>query len=388
MNAVRFLVRLPLTGIAGLFLAIWTVLVAVLTTALWLVLPALAWVTSVIRPNLPTSLRQWRHNNDPFVQGDISRAWHALGEWQMGGRVQSEVVNPAAVPVPPALPAPAAQPNAEPTTWKPLRLWGPGGYFSLDVLYVAMLVFLLISRQAHWLWIDRIHDPIGGIVPLGVPWFGALGGVTISIYGVVDHNDHWQSKWGLWHAIRPIVGAILGTLAFLIFISVIQATGSVPSAITPPKHSTYDVQAITYLVIAFVVGFREQTFRTLITKVIDLLLSPGDATKSPIISISPTPVDFGTVTVGQHRDANVTLTNSGIGPLIINGSVAVPRGLDVQGSGFSLQSGAIEGATINPSASVSLVLRFVPSAVGAADGTLVIESNAGKFPVPLTAIAN
>jgi hypothetical protein len=274
----------------------------------------------------------------------------------------------------------------------PLRNWGPGAFFALDLFYVVILVVLLISRQAHWLWVDRIQNPIGGIVPLGVPWFGALGAVTISIYGVVDHNDHWQMKWGLWHAIRPVVGAILGTVAYLIFIGLIQATGTTPSSVTGAATTTTkgssptNVNTIIYLVIAFVVGFREETFRTLIKRVVDLLLSPGTTSNNPTVSIVPSPVNFGEVAHGQSGDAVISISNTGTGPLIINGISAEPPGVDLHGDPtiFAIADGVVAGATINPSASTTLKLRFSPAVVGDASATLTIASNAGTFPIPLT----
>jgi hypothetical protein len=153
---------------------------------------------------------------------------------------------------------------------KSIRNWQAQAFLWLDLAYAAVLVILMIGRQAHWLWLDRIHNPIGGIIPLGVPWFGAHGAVTISIYGVVDHSEGWQTKWNLWHTVRPVVGAILGTLAYLIFIGVIQATGTTPSSVASTKSTS--IVLVTYLVIAFVVGFREETFRALVQRVVDILL--------------------------------------------------------------------------------------------------------------------
>ena len=265
---------------------------------------------------------------------------------------------------------------------KALSKWSPGEFLALDVLYVAILIVLLISRQAHWLWIDRISNPIGGIVPLGVPWFGALGGVTISIYGVVDHNDHWQGKWGLWHAIRPVVGAILGTLAYLIFIGFIQATGTKPSSVS---SSSPKIDSVIYLVIAFVVGFRESTFRNLVTRVVDTLLTPGDTSKSPGVSISPSPVDFGQVAVGNRVDKAVTISNPGTAPLVIKSATAAPPGVAIQGAGFSIEGNPLSGATVSPSASAVLTVRFAAAAAGAFTGTLTVSSNAGNFPVALSA---
>lgn len=258
--------------------------------------------------------------------------------------------------------------------------WIPGAFLALDVLYIVILVILLIGRQAHWLLIDRIHNPIGGIVPMAVPWFGALGAVTISIYGIVDHSTQWETKWNLWHVIRPVVGAILGTLAYLIFVGLIQATGTKPSAI----GSGTPVESITYLVIAFVVGFREQTFRDLIQKVVDTLLTPGDTQKSPTVSISPSPVDFGSQASGQTATAVVTVANTGTAALVVQGMSANPPGIDLAGTGFAVSNDAVAGATINPGSSALLTVTFSPPATGPYQGTLTITCNAGTFPVPLT----
>lgn len=258
----------------------------------------------------------------------------------------------------------------------------PPLFLAIDVLYVAILTLLLVGRQAHLLWIDRIHNPIGGIIPLGVPWFGALGAVTISIYGVVEYTGAWQDKWNLWHLIRPIVGAILGSVAYLIFIGVIQATGTTPSTVGPGAP----VNVITYLVIAFVVGFREQTFRTLITRVVDILLSPGDGEKVPTVSISPSPINLA-----SGAEQVVTVASTGDAPLVVQGPAASPPGTAVTGTGFTLSNDAVTGSTINPGSSATLTVNFTAPAgnapnngTGNSTGTLTITCNAGTFPVPLT----
>jgi hypothetical protein len=263
------------------------------------------------------------------------------------------------------------------------RQWGPGAFLTLDFFYIAILVILLIGRQAHWLWLERIQNPIGGIIPLGVPWFGALGAVTVSIYGIVTNSHRWDTRWNLWHLARPVIGAILGTVAYLIFIGVIQATGTTPSAVGSASGND-SIKLITYLVIAFVVGYREQTFRTLIAKVVDTLLSPGDSAKEPVISISPSPVRFNGVTVGRKKTMRVTVMNTGTDALIVDKATAVPPGLSIDGNGFSLADRAVQGATIRPKASVIINVKFKPKRARAYNGTLTINCNAGRFPVPLT----
>jgi hypothetical protein len=58
---------------------------------------------------------------------------------------------------------------------------------------------------------------IGGLVPVAVPWFGALGAVTISLEGVFLWNDHWIRTYDCWHIGRPLFGAVLGIVAFFMF---------------------------------------------------------------------------------------------------------------------------------------------------------------------------
>jgi hypothetical protein len=175
----------------------------------------------------------------------------------------------------------------------------------------------------------------------------------------------------------------LGTVAYLIFIGVIQATGTTPSAV----GSSTSIKLITYLVIAFVVGFREETFRALIKRVVDILLSPGDEQTAPSVSISPSPVGFGSLPSGPTSTSVVTVTNTGTAALVVHGSSANPRGTAVAGSAeFALSNDAVEGATINPGSSALLTVSFTPTTAGTYQGTLTINCNAGTFPVALSGV--
>jgi hypothetical protein len=57
-------------------------------------------------------------------------------------------------------------------------------------------------------------------------WFGALGGVTISLKGVYDHgnpNDPWTNAFNLWHIGRPLSGAVAGLIVSVLFLLVFPA---------------------------------------------------------------------------------------------------------------------------------------------------------------------
>jgi hypothetical protein len=170
----------------------------------------------------------------------------------------------------------------------------PGFFFWLNLVYLVVLLLLPLFRAADVLFVgsDRIPDPIGDVIPVGVPWFGALGAILISLYGVFDHNDRWDPKWNFWHMARPVAGVVLGTIAYLIFIGIINATGATPTTGADAAEGSGPVPVsnlIPYYVLAFVVGFREQTFRALIQRAVDVLLGPGEDARPPSPGDDPQP---------------------------------------------------------------------------------------------------
>lgn len=269
------------------------------------------------------------------------------------------------------------------TNVRSVRDWGPGAFLALDIGYLVVLAVVLISRQTHWFEIDQIPNPIGGIVPVAVPWFGALGAVTISLYGVSDHDQDWNKRWNRWHVARPFVGVVLGTMAYLIFVGVIQATGSTttPASSTPAGPTSL----IPYLIVSFAVGFREQTFRSLIQKVIDTLLSPNDPPPPVGIAVSPSPAPFDDTAVGATTHVTLTVTNTGSSNLRIDTMAPQSPGIEITPGDFTLQDNAVAGATIAPSAQASVTVVFTPTAAGDRSGTLTIHSNAGTTPINLVA---
>ena len=87
----------------------------------------------------------------------------------------------------------------------------------------------------------------------------------------------------------------------------------------------------------------------------------------PTLSVSPTSVAFGNVTVNTAAELPVTLSSTGTAPVTINSAT-------LTGSGFTL-SGATFPVTLNPSLAVTLEVQFDPTAAAAATGQLTIQSN-------------
>ena len=105
-----------------------------------------------------------------------------------------------------------------------------------------------------------------------------------------------------------------------------------------------------------------------------IALSGSGAQAQPGLTINPTSVPFGNVSVGSSASQNVTLTNSGSGALNITAATA-------SGTGFSLSG--LGAQTINPGASVTFSAKFSPTTAGNATGSISISSNAPGSPATI-----
>jgi uncharacterized membrane protein YhdT len=147
----------------------------------------------------------------------------------------------------------------------------PRWLFALDLLYLAGLAVLAVIWGESPTVRGWFHFESSG-VPVPVLWWGALGAVTISLDAMFRHARDWDPRMHQWHVARPAIGAVLGAVSYLIFVVVLQAAGS-PSR---------DHGALIYDLVAFLVGYREATFRELIKRATDTILAPGQDAKPPL----------------------------------------------------------------------------------------------------------
>jgi hypothetical protein len=136
--------------------------------------------------------------------------------------------------------------RAEPLAWK--LLGTEAGYLFL----ILALGYLVKRYPDYWLW--------SGLVGLGAraAWFGAVGGVTIGIYGIYSHISakDFDPSFRLWYICKPFMGAIFGWFVFLVYyVGVVSAQAGEKVDIKNP--------VLSYL-IAFLAGFSERfTIRTI-----------------------------------------------------------------------------------------------------------------------------
>jgi hypothetical protein len=186
---------------------------------------------------------------------------------------------PPANNAPPPPPPSPAQPV--PPTEK-LRGGSQGFIFGLQVAYLAALGALAAIYFTNRALIS-LPETLGPL-PIAVPWFGALGAVLISLVGVTEHRRDWDPSYRFWHWSRPVLGASFGAISVLIFEAGILAVGSAP--IASPENVPRN---LLYYLAAFVVGYREETFRELVKRLTDVIFSPGPAGTAglAISSMSP-----------------------------------------------------------------------------------------------------
>jgi hypothetical protein len=150
--------------------------------------------------------------------------------------------------------------QAEPMAWKLLGL--EAGYMAL----IFALGYLVIRYPDYWLWV--------GLIGLNAKaaWFGAIGGVTIGIYGIYSHiaAKDFDASYRLWYICKPVVGAIFGWFVVLIYyVGLVSAQGQ--ADVKTPQ--------VTYA-IAFLAGFSERFTIKTIDRLMTVLTAGDDKNKA------------------------------------------------------------------------------------------------------------
>jgi hypothetical protein len=122
------------------------------------------------------------------------------------------------------------------------------------------------------------------------------------------------------------------------------------------------------------------------------VLNPNAAQKSPVsrtlpvqpdaavptLTLSPTSVAFGNVTIGVASTQPVMLTSVGTAPVTVNS-------VTLSGTGFTM-SGATFPVTLNPGLAVTLDVQFDPTTAGTATGQLTVRSNSSTNGVAVSSL--
>jgi hypothetical protein len=287
-------------------------------------------------------------------------------------------------------------PTEPPITWESypaILRWSAGALLAWDIAALAVLTWLLLARFLEWWNVDELPNPMGGMLPLIVPWAGALGGVAISLVGLSRHFGAWgptarktdvaathpgfaqRIRWNAWHVTRFFVGAVFGSVASLIVAFVFGSLGATDAGTLDPSP----LGTATLFAVSFIVGYRDRTFRDLADRVIDTLFGPGQTDdKSVSFDLSDSVVDLGEVKVNSHLDKQIEITNNASRVLRID----MPT---VTGTGFSIPGA--NRITLASQGTEKVDVRFAPTAVGESTGALVIKAGGVEKTVSLKATA-
>lgn len=97
------------------------------------------------------------------------------------------------------------------------------------------------------------------------------------------------------------------------------------------------------------------------------LAGTGTQESTPQLTVSPSSISFGNVTVGSSSTQPLTLTSTGTAPVTVNSVTINGSEFDISRRTFPL--------TLNPKQSVTLQVKYIPVDAGASTGTVTIESN-------------
>jgi hypothetical protein len=160
--------------------------------------------------------------------------------------------------------------------------------------------------------------------------------------------------------------AAAGTSGLTVNLASSNAAVIVPAKLVIPANAKSAVFAASVLSVTSAQTVTLTASANRVSKSFALHLNAA-ATTVPTLSISPTSVAFGNVTVDTASKLPVTLTSTGSAPVTVNSAT-------LSGTGFTM-SGATFPVTLDPSLAVTLEVQFDPTAAGAAMGWLTIQSN-------------
>lgn len=254
---------------------------------------------------------------------------------------------------------------------------GPEFFFWLETAYLGLLLLIAILYLSAK-WGDPRPTLIGGLLPVAVPWFGALGAVMLSLEGVFVWNKKWDKGYNYWHIGRPLFGAALGIVAFFLFVLTVNAASERPEFLTDPAK-TGSADFIVYYIVAFLVGYREETFRELIKRATDMIVGPGHSAASPpvvafiVAGKTQTTIDFGQVVQGNEVAKDVEVHNIGSGALVAP-FVELPPPPGGAAVAFRIEQDSLTSGGDVPAGDFRLVkLVFKPPAAGALAARLTVS---------------
>jgi hypothetical protein len=176
-------------------------------------------------------------------------------------------------------------------------------------------------------------------------------------------------------ATLPLILTSSGTAAVTISAATVSGTGytvagsSLPLTLNPGQATTlqltFDPTVIGAATGALAINNNGTSGTIHVT-----LNGTGAAALSPQLTVSPTSLAFGDVTLNTTSSLQVTLSSSGTASVTVSAAT-------LSGAGFAA-SGATFPVTVSPGQAVTIQVHFDPTVAGAASGQLAVTSNSAS----------
>jgi hypothetical protein len=144
----------------------------------------------------------------------------------------------------------------------------PTYIFTVVFLYLLVLLILFAIFTTSPTVRNGLPHTLGKL-PAGIIWFGALGAVLRSLYGIFTHNADWNSTFNTWHLSRPFIGAVTGSMGAVIYLVLLELG----------NKSGVTVDTLTFYVAAFAFGFADSAFLQVLQNITSILIKPGSKTE-------------------------------------------------------------------------------------------------------------
>jgi hypothetical protein len=155
--------------------------------------------------------------------------------------------------------------------------------------------------------------------------------------------------------------------------------GSLPVTLSPTQSMTLQVQFLPTVAGAgsgqITISSNSSTGSTTVVA----LNGTSTTAPSPQLAVSAASLSFGSVTVNSATTQAVTLTSAGTSAVTVNSAA-------IAGGGFAIVGGSFP-VTLNPSQSVTLQIKFLPTTASAFAGQLTISSNSSTNSTALVALS-
>jgi len=211
--------------------------------------------------------------------------------------------------------------------------------YDLCVVFVLLIVGVIYAKKYASISNTYLLGTEDLDIAVRAMWFGALGGIVISLKGIYDHccdRGDWDDCFNLWHIGRPVSGALTGLITLVLLMAVN------PTA-TPAEPVVY--------AIAFIFGTQERRFFNFLSEVAALVVRvPNEDQQVGLkgVDIQPAEGKVGDLVLitgrGFAQGATVTVGNNKLEKVIV-----AKDGTTIVGTIPSGTAGAVDVTVANPS---------------------------------------